>query len=322
MVSAVWLRIVVFASPLTLCAQSVVSVHSGVVHYFEGSVSIDGQPLQQRFGRFEEIRPGSELRTDQGRAEILLTPGVLLRVDENSSIRMVANRLSDTRVEFVGGSVAVDSRNGSQGAPIVFTFRGYEVHFRGPGCYRFDSMPPRLRIDEGEAQVSFNGRSVSATGNHTVSFTADLTAGPFVNDMDNGLDRWAQERSESVANDNASAATSDNLTANLDNPQDPGYGGGYTLGVDPAFLSPGDLWVTSGGFLPWGAGNPYSLYPGQLFGYIFLPAYRRPGLFGYRPFEPILHGPYVPPPSRRPLVHVTPTVVRHYSPAIHAVGRH
>jgi hypothetical protein len=321
MVSDVCLRVAGILFPLSLCAQSVVSVHSGIVHYFEGSVTIDGQPLQQRFGRFEEIRPGSELRTDQGRAEVLLTPGVLLRVDENSSIRIVANRLLDPRVEFVGGSAAVDSRNGSPDAPITFTFRGYEVRFRAPGCYRFDSAPPRLRIDEGEAQVSFNGSSVSAMANHTVSFTPVLTAGPYVNNMDNGLDRWAQQRSESVANDNASAAASDNLSASLDNPQDGGYGGGYALGVDPAFMSPADVWAANNSLLGGGLWSPFSPYPGSLFAYVFVPVYRRSPFLGYRPYQPIGRGPYGPPPSRRAFVHTTPSVVRHFSaPAIHAVG--
>jgi hypothetical protein len=322
MFSASSLRIAVFVFPLTIGAQSVVSVHSGVVHYFEGSVAIDGQPLQQRFGRFEEVRPGSELRTDQGRAELLLTPGVLLRVDENSSIRMMANRLSDTRVEFVGGSVAVDSRNGSPDAPIRVSFRNYEVRFLAPGSYRFDSAPPGLRIDAGEAQVSFMASSVSASANHIVSFTPNLVAAPTpgVHNMDNGLDGWAQERSEAVANANDSAVTSDNLSASLDSPQDPAYGGGYSLGVDPAFLSPGDLWVTNAGILPWGLGNSFSPYPGQLYGYIFVPVYRS-SLLGYRSFEPIRRGPYVPPPSRRPLVRTAPTVVRRSSPVVHVIGR-
>jgi hypothetical protein len=329
MISAASRFAAVVLLPLVLSAQSVVSVHSGVVHYFEGAVAIDGLPLEQHFGRFEEIRPGSELRTDQGRAEVLLTPGVLLRVDQNSSIRMISNKLADTRVAFVGGSASVDSRNGSATPPITVSFQNYEVHFKAAGCYRFDSAPARVRIDAGEAEVSFMGQTVSATANHTIALAPALTAGPFVNNMDDGLDRWAQDRSMSVAADNASAATSDNLTADLDNPQTPygggaygggGYGGGYGLGVDPAFLSPSDLWFTNVGIYPW---SPASFYPGLLFGYLYLPSYRRSPLFGYRPYLPIRGGPYLP-PVHRGLVHATPTYVRRSVStgiSIHPVGR-
>src|SRR5438105_10942371 len=86
-------------------AQMVVSVHSGVIHFAEGPVFIDDQPLEQKFGTFPSIKEGSTLRTEQGRAEILLTPGVFLRIDENTSIRMISSSLMDTRLELLQGSV-------------------------------------------------------------------------------------------------------------------------------------------------------------------------------------------------------------------------
>src|SRR5258708_19297586 len=121
-------RCIIFLSTAAaLSGQPVVSVRSGLVHFFEGSVSIDGQPLEQRFGRFCDIKPGSELRTDQGRAEVLLTPGVFLRVDENSSIRMLDNRLTGTRVEFIGESVSLDSLNAPSVPPLTIPYNTYEI---------------------------------------------------------------------------------------------------------------------------------------------------------------------------------------------------
>src|SRR5579862_2307249 len=148
--------------------QSVVSVHAGVVHFFEGSVSIDGQPLEQKFGRFFDIKAGSELRTDQGRAEVLLTPGVILRVDQNSSIRMLDNRLTAARVEFIGGSAAADTMNAPPNPPVTILYRGYEVHLKQAGRYRFDSAPPELRVERGEAEVAYKGRSVVVAGDQVL----------------------------------------------------------------------------------------------------------------------------------------------------------
>src|ERR1035441_2864301 len=79
--------------------QSVTSTHSGLLYFFDGNVYIGDEQLHQKFGRFPEIGEGVVLRTELGRAEVLLTPGVFLRIDENSSIRMVSNRLTDTRIE-------------------------------------------------------------------------------------------------------------------------------------------------------------------------------------------------------------------------------
>ena len=59
--------------------QSVISTHSGLVYYFDGSVSIGMQRLEQKFGRFPDIGEGNELRSEDGKAEVLLTPGEIGR---------------------------------------------------------------------------------------------------------------------------------------------------------------------------------------------------------------------------------------------------
>jgi hypothetical protein len=67
--------------------QSVISTHSGVVHFFEGAVYVGEQPLESHPG-FSSVPQGAVLRTADGRAEVLLTPGVFIRVGEKSAIRM------------------------------------------------------------------------------------------------------------------------------------------------------------------------------------------------------------------------------------------
>src|SRR5690349_13039232 len=104
------------AAPFPASAQSVVSTHSGLIYFFEGSVFLGDQPLQQKFGSFPDIGEGRQLRTEHGRAEVLLTPGVMLRIDENSAIRLISDKLSDTRVELLGGSGILES-DGSEADP-------------------------------------------------------------------------------------------------------------------------------------------------------------------------------------------------------------
>jgi hypothetical protein len=65
---------VVLAVSFPASGQSVISTHSGLVYFFEGSVLLGDQPLEQKFGKFPDIGEGRELRTEQGRAEVLLTP--------------------------------------------------------------------------------------------------------------------------------------------------------------------------------------------------------------------------------------------------------
>jgi len=65
----------------------------------EGRAYLGDKPVEPKLGQFPDIKENQEFRTEDGRAEILLTPGVFLRLGENSSVRMLSTRLTDTRVE-------------------------------------------------------------------------------------------------------------------------------------------------------------------------------------------------------------------------------
>ena len=67
--------------------QEVISVRSGVIHFFEGSVYLNDKPLELHPGKFQILAEGDELRTAQGRAEVLLTPGVILRIGDKNTDR-------------------------------------------------------------------------------------------------------------------------------------------------------------------------------------------------------------------------------------------
>src|SRR5258705_1387202 len=102
--AAISVSIFVAFSGTVAFAQTVISAHSGLIHYAEGRVLLDGKPVEVKITNFPEVKENMELRTEDGRAEVLLNPGVFLRLAENSAVRMVANKLSDTKVEFLSGS--------------------------------------------------------------------------------------------------------------------------------------------------------------------------------------------------------------------------
>ena len=252
------------AAQFCVSAQSVVAAHSGVVSYFEGSVSIDGQTLEHRTGRFIEIKPGSELRTEVGRAEILLTPGVLLRVGNGSAIRMVSNRLIDTRLEFLSGAAALDSRNAAPGDPITISYKEYQMRFARAGSYRMDSAPAQLRVEQGEADVVYHAESATLKAGQALTFSPRLVARADDQPAADDFARWENDRSAALSAENKAAADSDNLSDALNNAPADAYGvgpGGYpgTLSPDPAYapnygtyygtqaLSP--FWLYGGPFL-------------------------------------------------------------------------
>src|SRR5438270_181193 len=137
-------------------AQSVVSAHSGTLHYFDGAVSIDGAKVESKVGKFSEIKEKSVLSTGQGRAEILLTPGVFLRVGENTEIKMLDNRLLSTRVELLSGTAAVESDDPEvsvKSPAVTILYKDYELQPVKFGIFEITSSPSQMRVFKGQALV-------------------------------------------------------------------------------------------------------------------------------------------------------------------------
>src|SRR5271169_5739707 len=115
------------AASFVASAQSVISAKSGIIHHVEGRVFLNDQLIESKFGEFPDIKENQRVRTEQGRLEILLTPGVFLRLGENSAIRMITNRLIDTRVDFVSGEALVEADEILKDNGITIVYKQYSV---------------------------------------------------------------------------------------------------------------------------------------------------------------------------------------------------
>ena len=212
--SAVWALAVVIELTLPACGQSVISTRSGTVHFFEGAVYLGDQPLESHPGRFSSVPQGGELRTVEGRAEVLLTPNVFVRMGERTKIRMLANELSNTRVELLAGSVMVDSAEPVSGQSVTLIYKNWSMRFLAEGAYRIDSDPPRLWVLQGKAEVSAPGDKGAVTVGQGMElpFAAVLVPDRAIDPPRDALSVWAEGRQQSISADNAIAA----------NIQDPG----------------------------------------------------------------------------------------------------
>jgi len=211
-------------------AQSVISAHSGVVQYVEGDVSIDNQPIHPKFAQFPEVKPDQVIAAGEGRVELLLTPGVFLRLAESSSVRMLSNSLSNTRLAMVSGSALVEVGELLPGNTITFEAAGAQIALPHQGLYRIDTNPARVRVYEGQARVSTESAQTLAKKGHEVALDSPtLAASNFdVKDTDSFY-RWGARRAEYVS---AANVTSARVAANPDSSSY--YASGYTgVGAGP-----------------------------------------------------------------------------------------
>jgi hypothetical protein len=186
--------------------QSVRSTRSGLLYFFDGYVFIGEEQLQHKFGRFPEIGEGRVLRTELGRAEVLLTPGVLLRVDENSAIRVLSDSLSDTRVEVLHGSVIVEVGHEQANPPDTLIYKDWQVRVPEDSIARIDSEPAQVRILSGTAAVSTANASVVVQRGQELPLASVLLAEKATTPASDSFNLWAMNRSSVVSEDNAIGA--------------------------------------------------------------------------------------------------------------------
>lgn len=233
--------------PFLVCfpavSQEIVSAHSGTLHFAEGTVLIDGQQVDHRPAVFPSIPQGSTLGTEKGRAEVLLTPNVVLRLDEDSAIRLASNSLIDTRIEFLRGSIIVDSMNAPDAPPVTITYQLSAVRFTKPGIYRIDADTGVLQAYTGEAKVTTpQGKTPVVDTSKLFFFDLGTVTNKFGEPNEDEFYDWARGRADAIAAENQ-------LASEANAPPDDSDSG---LGI---LNNP----LPSGGALPWyGAGIPTS----------------------------------------------------------------
>jgi hypothetical protein len=236
-------------------AQSVISVRSGLINYVEGRVLLDGKPVRVKFDAFPNVRVGSELRTEAGRAEVLLGPGVFLRLGERSAVRMTSDEIMDTRLEFLGGSVVVESADLAKGQAVTFTYGTTSIGLEKKGLYRIDSAPASLSVYDGEARVISGGQVEAVKHGRRLDLNGLGVAEKFDTKTGDALFRWARRRAEYLAVANISAARQ---------AQSYGFQGSNSWIWNPYFGAytylPVGMYSSFWGYRFWSPSNVYMLY--------------------------------------------------------------
>jgi hypothetical protein len=190
-----------------VCGQTAISAKAGMVHVAEGDVYLNDQLIQPKPTEFPDVKVGQILRTEEGRAEVLMTPGSFLRLGENSSFRMDSNKLTDVRLEALTGSLLLEVVDLPDENSLTIQLKDAAVTIRKAGVYRFDADPARVRVIEGELAVNVNGHlEILKESKGLVASEAGWQREKFDTKETDALMRWAKRRSSYIAMANVSAA--------------------------------------------------------------------------------------------------------------------
>src|ERR1700722_14252324 len=142
----------------------------GSINYVEGDASVANNPA----------RPGLVLGRDQilttrtGKVEVLLTPGVFLRLGDNSAVRMVSPDLATTRVELQKGRALVDVAEISKENDIRVDQNGASTKLLKPGLYEFDADHAQVRVFKGKADVEDANEKTNVGDKHQITLMAGV----------------------------------------------------------------------------------------------------------------------------------------------------
>ena len=255
----------------------------GSINYVEGQASIGTTALTPGAVGTAVLERDQLLTTQAGKVEILLTPGVFLRLGENSSLKMVSPNLANTTVELQKGRALVEVIQIRKENDIRIDQRGASTKLLQRGLYDFDADHEQVRVFKGKAEVYARNQKVTLTERREVALNTD--AKPKSQSFEprqfqDELYRWSGLRSGFLSEASVSAAR------------------GY-IGPGPGWYGPGwcgvgwywDPWFGVYTFVPaegiffgpfgWGFYSPIAVYHSP---FLFYPGY--PHRFGE------FHAPY------------------------------
>jgi len=183
-----------------------VSARPGAVNYIEGHASINGNEVSQKTLGKTFLNANDTLSTDLGKAEVLLTPGVFLRIGDNSQVRMVSPSLTNTQIEVTNGEAMIEVADLVKDNNIDVLVHGATLHIDKTGLYRVTAEPPSAAVLEGKANLNLGDRKLELGKGHEVAIAANAKVEKFNTKKEDDLYAWSNVRSEYDAGASYSAA--------------------------------------------------------------------------------------------------------------------
>lgn len=182
----------------------------GTLNYVEGQVSVEGQRQTPKSVGSTYLEPDQDLETGRGYAEMLLTPGVYMRLGHNSEVKMISPGLANTQVRLTKGSAMLEVDELFKQNNMSVVMDGATTRVEKHGLYDFITNPGSVKVLDGKA-VTYEGdqEATLKKGREVLLAEAQpLTVRRFDKKLveQDPLYRWSDLRSEYATNSNVEEA--------------------------------------------------------------------------------------------------------------------
>lgn len=182
----------------------------GTINYVEGQASIGNQQLGDHAAGEAVLHADQTLTTNNGKVEVLLTPGVFARVGDNSALKMVSPDLTRTELNVEQGEAMVEVTEIFPQNNLLIDQNGATIKIQKTGLYDFDADQRQFRVFDGQATVQDGDRQTKVKGGHQLSLEAtNLKTQKFDKNKfqkEDALYQWSSLRSAYLAEANVNQA--------------------------------------------------------------------------------------------------------------------
>lgn len=219
------LVVFMLACPKVVSGQQVISAKAGLLHYFEGDVytseknvggDLERTKVPQSKTRFVQLEEKQLFSTEDGRAEILLAPGMFLRMGENCEIKFLSVRLGESVVSVPHNEkncvMVFDFLDVPKDTTFWFRYDDWFFNIQKGGVYHFSTNGPNagatLRVLSGEINTDemegFSGRL--SKGKSLILREPKVITKKLKKDFSDEITRWSKRRDSYLAAANVWAA--------------------------------------------------------------------------------------------------------------------
>ncbi len=187
-------------------AWGAIPAHPGMVNYVDGQASVNGLPITSKQVGTAEVEQGQTIETGVGKAEVLLTPGVFLRVGDHSAVRFDSAGLTNTQVNVLRGKAFVEADDLQEHNNIRITDRNAVTTLEKNGLYAFDADKGTVEVLDGKAEVQENDKSIDLKKGRMTDVSALKTEKFDAKNDTDDLYRWSDLRSHYLSEASAGSA--------------------------------------------------------------------------------------------------------------------
>ncbi len=168
----------------------------GTVNYTEGEVLLRGDLVNRENAGMVVIGQDQTLQTNEGRAEVLLTPGVFVRVGPNSLIRMATITGTNLKLQVERGEAIVEVDQVDKTRRVDVAVQGVNTRLDEEGTYGFNALKPSVTVYSGKLSVEEDRKSVKVGSGQILRLDDAWKPAKFDPMESSELFPWTQKRAD------------------------------------------------------------------------------------------------------------------------------